>query len=206
MSYGIEMDGPMSGTIVQNNWIGQGFGSLGAGGTMNLQQDVGRGDSLEAGCRGGQHRVSDMLIRYNSADGYIAVNGNGDSPASGCWANVRVIGNIYANSVFGGIGCGGISPAYASVTMRYNVVLGAVCGVKGKLIRSWPYVSTTPTALDFDLQARHYTFRAWVPNSGSDYRVLNDVHNAARSFPTTAGAVAPVIPAVKAKRSVKRTR
>jgi len=206
MSYGIEMDGPMSGTIVQNNWIGQGFGSLGAGGSLNMQQDVGRGDSLEAGCRGGQHTVSDMLIRYNSADGYIAVNGNGDSSASGCWTDVRVIGNIYANSVFGGIGCGGINSSYGSITMQYNVVRGAVCGTKGKLIRSWPYVSTAPTALDFDLRPGRYTFRRWVPNSGADYRLTTDAHNADRTFPTAAGAVAPHVSVPTQKRSAKRSR
>jgi hypothetical protein len=204
MSYGIEMDGPMSGTTVQNNWIGQGFGSLGAGGTLNFQQDVGRGDSLEAGCRGGTHTVSNMLIRYNSADGYITVNGNGDSASSGCWTNVRVIANIYADSTFGGISCGGVDPSYAQVAMRYNVIRKAACGAKGKSIIAWPYLSTAATGVDFSLQIRRYSFRAWVPDSGSDFRLNTDFHRKPRTFPTNAGAGGGLLKSAAPSRASKK--
>ena|SRR5579884_3335702 len=187
MSYGIEMDGPMSGSTIENNWIGQGFGALGTGGALTLQQDAGRGDGLESGCRGGAHKVSDMLIRYNSVGGYMTVNGNGDSAVSGCWSNVRIIGNIYANSAFGGVDCGGINSSYTQVTMDYNAVASFVCGSHGLAIGSLPFVSNGPP-LNFALAEPVPLF---VPDDGSSYFVGSDFFGAARTYATQAGAVGP---------------
>ncbi|HZR95638.1 MAG TPA: hypothetical protein VFA56_08080 [Gaiellaceae bacterium] len=184
MTYGIEMDGPMSGTIVQNNWIGQGYAALGTGGSLTGGQDTPNGDSFESGCRGGQHRVSDMLIRFNSGDGYFTVNGNGDGAGSGCWSNVRIIGNIFKNSVFGGVSCGGVSTSYTSILYAYNAVVNGTCGTNGVNLAALPFAAGG-YPINFALVVAPPLL---VPNLGGDYVVGNDFSGAGRSYPTRVGA------------------
>ena len=73
--------------------------------------------------------MKDTVIRYNSMDGFLTVNGNGDSVISGCWSNVRIIGNIYKNSDFAGTSCGGVDARFTQVTMAYNAVQQGAAGV-----------------------------------------------------------------------------